>query len=238
MAERRKAVSATVTTAALFDLDTTAYGDFLRRFTRPWEALPALASLARESLRGRREGDVRPGAYILGDDVDIGAGTVVEPGAVIIGPTVIGAACEIRAGAYIRGNVILADRCIVGHASEVKNSLLLEGAHAPHFNYVGDSILGQRVNLGAGVKLSNWKVAADKNIIISVAGRRMDTGLNKFGAICGDDVEIGCNAVANPGTIIGPRTIIYANCNIRGVVAGDAVVKLRQRHDVGERRGR
>jgi len=177
------------------------------------------------------------GAHVLGDDVDVGPGTVVEPGAVIKGPTIIGANCEIRAGAYIRGDAVIADGCIVGNSSEIKNALMLEGSHAPHFNYVGDSILGQRTNLGAGVKLSNWKVAAAKNVKISVGGRLVDTGLNKFGAILGDDVEIGCNTVTNPGTVVGPRTIIYAVSNVRGFVPADSVVKLRQPQDIVPRRG-
>jgi len=229
-------MSEEIKTAALFDLDASAYGDFLAAFEWPWEALRELEALARRLGRGIRAGDVMPGAHILGDDVDIGPGTVVEPGAVIKGPTVIGADCEIRAGAYVRGNAVIADRCVVGNSSEVKNSLMLEGSHAPHFNYVGDSILGLRANLGAGVKLSNWKVAAHKGIKLVVGGRVIDTGLDKLGAILGDDVEIGCNSVTNPGTVVGPRTIIYANCNVRGFIPADSVVKLRQRQEVVARR--
>jgi NDP-sugar pyrophosphorylase family protein len=223
-------------TAALFDLDATAYGDFLAAFEWPWDVLKALEALARELLRGVREGEIMPGAHVLGDDVDIGPGTVVEPGAVIKGPTVIGADCEIRAGAYIRGSAVVADRGVVGNSTEVKNALMLEGAHAPHFNYVGDSVLGLRANLGAGVKLSNWKVAADKKIKLVVGGRVIDTGLDKFGAILGDDVEIGCNSVTNPGTVVGARTIIYANCNVRGFVPADSVLKLKQQQEVVARR--
>jgi NDP-sugar pyrophosphorylase family protein len=229
-------MSEEIKTAALFDLDATAYGDFLARLEWPWDILKELEALARALLRGVREGEVMSGAYVLGDDVDIGPGTVVEPGAVIRGPTVIGADCEIRAGAYVRGNAVVADRCVVGNSSEVKNALMLEGSHAPHFNYVGDSVLGLRANLGAGVKLSNWKVAANKNIKLAVAGRVIDTGLDKFGAVLGDDVEIGCNSVTNPGTVVGPRTIIYANCNVRGFVPADSVLKLRQRQEVVARR--
>jgi NDP-sugar pyrophosphorylase family protein len=224
-----------IKTAALFDLKATAYGEFLARFEMPWDALREIGALARERLRGVREGEIMAGAYVA-DNVDIGPGTVIEPGAVVKGPTVIGANCEIRAGAYIRGDAVVADGCIVGNSSEVKNALMLEGSHAPHFNYVGDSILGQRANLGAGVKLSNWKVAAAKNVKIFVDGRFVDTGLDKFGAVLGDDVEIGCNTVTNPGTVVGPRTIIYAVSNVRGFIPADSVVKLRQPHDVVPRR--
>ena len=220
----------------LFDLRATAYGDFLAGLAWPWDALKELGDFIRARLRREVKGEVMPGAHILGPDVDVGPGTVVEPGAVIKGPTIIGANCEIRAGAYIRGLALIADGCVVGNSSEVKNALLLEGAHAPHFNYVGDSILGQRANLGAGVKLSNWKIARDKKVVLNIAGEKLDTGLDKFGAILGDDVEIGCNAVTNPGTIVGPRTIIYSNCNVRGYVPADAVVKLRQQCDVVPRR--
>jgi NDP-sugar pyrophosphorylase family protein len=223
--------------AALFDLAASAYGDFLQRFEWCWEPLGALGDECRRRLRGVRAGEIMSGAHVLGDDVDVGPGTVVEPGAVVKGPTVIGADCEIRAGAYIRGNVLVADGCVVGNSSEIKNALLLEGSHAPHFNYVGDSILGLRVNLGAGVKLSNYKIAADKHVVLTIQGRRFDTGLDKFGAVLGDDVEIGCNAVANPGTVVGPRTIIYAVSNVRGFVPADSVVKLRQPQDVVPRRG-
>ena len=229
-------MSEEIKTAALFDLKATAYGDFLAALEWPWDALKEIAALVRERLRGIREGEIMPGAHILGDDVDIGPGTVVEPGAVVKGPTVIGADCEIRASAYIRGNAVVADRCVVGNSTELKNALMLEGAHAPHFNYVGDSVLGLRANLGAGVKLSNWKVAADKKVKIAVGGRVIDTGLDKFGAILGDDVEIGCNAVTNPGTVVGPRTIIYANSNVRGFVPADSVLKLRQQQNVVARR--
>jgi NDP-sugar pyrophosphorylase family protein len=219
-----------------FDLTATAYGEFLGRFEWPWDPLHEIGKLARELLRGVRAGEIMPGAHVLGDDVDVGPGTVVEPGAVIKGPTVIGANCEIRAGAYIRGDAVIADGCIVGNSSEVKNALMLEGSHAPHFNYVGDSILGLRTNLGAGVKLSNWKVAAAKGVKLVIGGEVVDTGLNKFGAILGDDVEIGCNTVTNPGTVVGPRTIIYANSNVRGFVPANSVVKLRQRQEIIPRR--
>ena len=225
-----------IKTAALFNLETRAYGEFLAAFDMPWDNLREIGALARERLRGAREGEIMAGAHV-GDDVDIGPGTVVEPGAVINGPTVIGANCEVRAGAYIRGDAVIADGCIVGNSSEIKNALMLEGSHAPHFNYVGDSILGQRANLGAGVKLSNWKVAAAKNVKIAVGGEIIDTGLDKFGAILGDDVEIGCNTVTNPGTVVGPRTIIYAVSNVRGFIPADSVVKLRQPQDFVPRRG-
>lgn len=226
-----------ISTSRLFDLSKTAWADYLRDLEWPWDVLKSLHDIAEELASADIQGKVMQGAYVTGD-VAIGPGTVVEPGAVIKGPTYIGAHCEIRAGAYIRGDTIIGDRCVVGNSSEVKNSLFLEASHAPHFNYVGDSVLGLDVNLGAGVKLSNWKISADKYIMFRFGDETIDTGLNKIGAILGDGVEIGCNSVLNPGTVVGPRTIIYANANVRGYVPGESILKLAQsqktvkRHDL------
>jgi NDP-sugar pyrophosphorylase family protein len=219
----------------LFDLSKTAWADYLRDLAWPWDILKSLHDIAGELASADVLGDVMPGAHVLGD-VAIGPGTVVEPGAFIKGPTYVGADCEIRAGAYIRGDAVIGDRCVVGNSSEVKNSLMLEGSHAPHFNYVGDSVLGLDVNLGAGVKLSNWKLSADKYIMFVHGDEKVDTGLNKIGAILGDGVEIGCNSVLNPGTVVGPRTIIYANSNVRGFVPSGSVLKLKQTQNVVKRR--
>jgi bifunctional N-acetylglucosamine-1-phosphate-uridyltransferase/glucosamine-1-phosphate-acetyltransferase GlmU-like protein len=143
----------------------------------------------------------------------------------------------VRHGAYVRENVILLADSILGHASEAKNALFLPGAAAPHFAYVGDSILGHRVNLGAGTKLSNLGILSAKDgatgkrptIRLTVGDQEYDTGLSKFGAILGDDVQTGCNAVLNPGCIVGPRTLIYANMSLRkGYHPADAIIKLRQ----------
>jgi NDP-sugar pyrophosphorylase family protein len=183
-------------------------------------------------------GEVRAGAYI--DDrnsVVIGKGTVVEPGAYIQGPAIIGEDCQIRHGAYIRGDVIIGNGCIVGHASELKNAILIDSAQAPHFAYVGDSILGRKVNLGAGTKLSNLPVVSIKDlqtgkrstIKINIGGTEYDTGLTKFGAIIGDCAQTGCNVVANPGTLIGRGTLVYPNLSLRkGFYGPNQVIKLRQ----------
>ena len=157
----------------------------------------------------------------------------------------IGKNCEIRHGAYIRGQALLGDGCIVGHASEVKHSIMLDGAKAPHFAYVGDSILGNEVNLGAGTKLSNLAVNSEKNsetghrptIKISIDKRMVDTGLTKLGAVIGDDTQLGCNSVTNPGCLIGPGTLVYANASVsKGFVPGHSIVKLRQELLVTSRR--
>jgi bifunctional UDP-N-acetylglucosamine pyrophosphorylase/glucosamine-1-phosphate N-acetyltransferase len=143
----------------------------------------------------------------------------------------------VRHGAFVRENVILLAGSILGHASEAKNSLFLPGAHAPHFNYVGDSVLGQGVNLGAGTKLSNLTVLSEKDavtgkrpaIVLSWEGEEFDTGLTKLGAILGDGTQTGCNSVLNPGTLVGPRSLIYANLSLRkGIYPADTIIKLRQ----------
>jgi NDP-sugar pyrophosphorylase family protein len=141
------------------------------------------------------------GSPVIGDNVFLGEGTVVEPGAYIQGPAWIGANCQIRHGAYLRENVIAGDGCILGNSSEFKNCVLLAGAHAPHFNYVGDSLVGRDVNLGAGVILSNYRLDG-MPIRVRLAGKVYETGLRKFGAIIGDGAAIGCNSVLNPGSLV------------------------------------
>jgi UDP-N-acetylglucosamine diphosphorylase / glucose-1-phosphate thymidylyltransferase / UDP-N-acetylgalactosamine diphosphorylase / glucosamine-1-phosphate N-acetyltransferase / galactosamine-1-phosphate N-acetyltransferase len=204
-----------------------------------WEPLKTLQQyIAR--LAGNKQtllGSVHPGAYLGDAPMHIAKGAVVEPGAYIIGPAYIGEGAVVRHGAYIRENVIMLEGSVLGHASEAKNSILLPEAHAPHFAYVGDSILGQRVNLGAGTKLSNLTINSEKDpvtgkrptIKIWAEDREYDTGLAKLGAILGDDVQTGCNSVLNPGCLIGPRTLVYANASVRkGVHPADSIIKLRQ----------
>ncbi len=148
------------------------------------------------------------GSILWDDRIYIGAGSVIEPGAIIKGPTIIGLNTEVRQGAYVRGDCIIGDRCVVGHATEVKASILLNDARAGHFAYIGDSILGNSTNLGAGAKLANFRLRGE-TIRVKVAGEIIDTGLIKFGAILGDRVEIGCNAVTNPGTLLGKRCRVF-----------------------------
>jgi NDP-sugar pyrophosphorylase family protein len=148
------------------------------------------------------------GAYILDNDIEIGNGTVVEPGALIKGPSIIGNNTEVRQGAYIRGSCIVGDRCVVGHTTEMKNSVMLNDAKAGHFAYIGDSILGNNVNLGAGTKLANLKIT-NSDIRIRIKGKTYVTRLRKFGAILGDYVLTGCNSVTSPGTLLGKSSLVY-----------------------------
>ena len=177
------------------------------------------------------------GAHVNQRDVFIVCGARVEPGAYILGPAYIGPGVIVRHGAFVRENVIMLEGSVLGHACETKNSLFLKNAHAPHFNYVGDSVLGMNTNLGAGTKLSNLAITSAKDpdsgqrptINIEVDGKRYDTGLAKMGAVLGDNVQTGCNAVLNPGCIVGPNTLIYPNLTLRkGYYPRNQVIKLRQ----------
>ena len=155
------------------------------------------------------------GAVLFDSDIYIGEGTVVEPGALIKGPSIIGNHTEVRQGAYVRGNCIIGDRCVVGHTTEVKHSIMLDDAKAVHFAYIGDSILGNHVNLGAGTKLANLKMV-DVEMRIKVEGKVYETGLKKLGAILGDYTETGCNSVTSPGTLLGKASLVYPCVNIPG----------------------
>jgi NDP-sugar pyrophosphorylase family protein len=226
--------------AAFFDLDGFAHAALFDGCEFVWQALARIDAYLRQRLGGRgldNKGEILPGAHLGPGDILIGPGAVVEPGAYIAGPTIIGANCEVRHGAYLRGGVILGDGCVIGHASEVKNAIFLPGAHAPHFAYVGDSILGRRVNLGAGTKLSNLTLVSAKDpatgkrptLQFAIDGELYDTGLSKLGAILGDDAQTGCNSVLNPGVLLGRRALVYANASVpKGFYPADTIIKLRQ----------
>lgn len=212
-----------------------------------WQALPRLKVALAQWLAGRQTilGRVMPGAYLGDKPVYVGEGAVVEPGAYVQGPAYIGPNVVVRHGALVREDVIMLNGSVLGHASEAKNSLFLPGAHAPHFAYVGDSLLGQRVNLGAGTKLSNLTMMSERDpltgkrptIKIEVEGVVYDTGLAKMGAILGDDAQTGCNSVLNPGCLVGRRTLVYANLSLRkGYYPADSLIKLRQEVVIAERR--
>jgi len=220
----------------LFDLTQTGHAAIFDGCKYAWEALGKIASYlatrTRLELRNRCEGT----AYI-GEHVSIGEGTVLQDGVMIIGPAIIGQNCEIRHNAYIRPNVIIGDHCVVGNSSEIKNSILFNKAQAPHFNYVGDSILGCKAHLGAGVKISNFKVFPG-NITVEIDGQPFDTGLRKFGALLGDECEVGCNAVLSPGSILGRASVIYPNVTWRGILPARMIVKNKAAQEIIARRPR
>ncbi len=155
----------------------------------------------------------------------------------IKGPAIIGSNCQIRHNAYIRENVIIGNGCVVGNSTEIKNSIFFNQAAAPHFNYVGDSILGHKAHLGAGVKISNFKLFPG-NITVEMDGKPSDTGLRKFGALLGDGAEIGCNAVLNPGSIVGRGAVIYPNVFWRGILPANNIAKNKAEIEVAVKRPR
>jgi UDP-N-acetylglucosamine diphosphorylase / glucose-1-phosphate thymidylyltransferase / UDP-N-acetylgalactosamine diphosphorylase / glucosamine-1-phosphate N-acetyltransferase / galactosamine-1-phosphate N-acetyltransferase len=199
-----------------------------------WDALKQLEAYVCDHVRAEVRCEV-PATTVIQGDVFIGEGALIEPGGFIMGPTIIGKRCHIRQGAYIRGNVIVGDGAIVGHCTEVKRSILLPEAGAPHFNYVGDSILGRNCNLGAGSILSNFKLTGEE-ITIEVEGRTWRTGLQKFGGVVGDGTQVGCNAVLNPGTLLGPHSLVYPGVSLRGYLPTGTVVKLRQTRELEAKR--
>lgn len=226
-----------------FDLNGFEFRTLFDGVEYVWEVLGRVGRFTLEyitSVDGDStiRGIVMDGAYV--DDKDavvIGEGTVVEPGVFIQGPAIIGKNCQIRNGAYIRGDVIVGNNCTVGHATELKNCILIDTAQAPHFAYVGDSILGRGVNLGAGARLSNVPVTSVRDpatgkrpsIKIKVEGKVYDTGLPKFGAVIGDGCQIGCNVVTNPGTLIGKNTLVYPNLSLKkGLYPANSIIKLMQ----------
>ncbi len=202
---------------------------------RPWELLnepldEALATLPSERI----EVSLSPDIHLIGDRIVIGKGTRILPGAVIEGPIYIGADVTVRPGAYLRGGVWLEDGALVGANTEVKRAIFLAGAKAPHLSYVGDSILGREVNLGAGTILSNFRHDGAE-IAIPWDGARLATGCRKLGALLGDGVQTGCNCVLHPGSIVGAGTALYPGVQLRsGVYPAGALVKLRQELEVVE----
>jgi len=220
--------------ADLFDLSQTEHAAIFDGCENAWEVLTKIKGYLDRNLRPALKNHC-DGVAFIGERVFIGEGTLVEDGAMIKGPAIIGRNCEIRHNAYIRENVIIGDDCVVGNACEVKNSLLFNHAVAPHFNYIGDSILGYKAHLGAGVKISNFKLVAG-SIKVEFDGKAFDTGLRKFGALLGDNTDIGCNAVLNPGSIIGRGSVVYPNTNWRGVLPPNRIAKNRAPVEVMERR--
>jgi NDP-sugar pyrophosphorylase family protein len=218
----------------LFDLSQTEHAAVFHGCEHAWEALKRIKDHLKATLKPELHNRCKGDAYI-GPEVFIGEGTVVEDGAMIKGPAIIGRNCQIRHNAYIRDDVLIGDGCVVGNSCELKNALLFNGCQVPHFNYVGDSILGHKAHLGAGVILSNFK-AFKGNVTVEVDGRRFDTGLRKFGALLGDGADVGCNAVLNPGSILGRGAVIYPAVNWRGFLPANRIAKNRATVEVVARR--
>lgn len=207
-------------------LARTRHGKLFENQRFIWDALRQIASYLQFRLKPAVLGHL-VGKPFISNTVFVGEGTVIEQGAMLKGPAWIGENCQVRAGCYIRENVIVGDRVVLGNSCEFKNCIICDEAQIPHFNYVGDSILGYRAHLGAGVILSNVRLDHREISVLAPDGS-ISTGLTKFGAIIGDRSEIGCNAVLNPGTVIGRDCLIYPQTNFRGMLPQGSILKLRQ----------
>lgn len=186
----------------------------------PWEALPLISEFI--LLTGQKLPDDK--FERIAEDIWVAKSAHVFASAYLHGPLIIDEGAEVRQCAFIRGSAIVGKECVVGNSTELKNSILFNGVAVPHYNYVGDSILGHRSHMGAGSITSNVK--SDKSLVTVKCGdERIDTGLKKFGAMLGDNVEVGCNSVLNPGSVIGRNTTIYPLSSVRGFVPSDSIFK-------------
>ncbi len=210
-------------TKNILNLKETIAEEFLRQFEYPWEALPHISGAIYEIAAKLPEDE-----YIIKDEnIWISKTAKIADSASITGPAIIGHNSEIRHCAFIRGNAIVGEGAVVGNSTELKNVILFNKVQVPHYNYVGDSILGYKAHMGAGAITSNVK--SDKtNIKISIGSETIETGLRKFGAILGDNVEVGCNSVMNPGTVVGTNSNIYPLSMVRGFIPGNSIFKNPQ----------
>lgn len=198
-----------------FDLQEFLHKDLFLLDKPVWETLKHLKQYLDGMTLGKIDCTIPEGAFLVNpNQISIGKGSQVEPGAYIEGPCALGEDNIVRHGAYVRPYVLTGDRCVIGHSTEVKHSIFLNGAQAPHFNYVGDSILGNGVNLGAGVICANFRLD-HKEILIEIEEFRFKTGLRKLGAILGDGSQLGCNSVINPGALLRKKTFSRACSSIQ-----------------------
>ncbi len=211
-------MSKSVLTNELFDCSVPYLASMFDSSEYPWEILPKIKEYIKELL-----GSGISGFTELSDGILIGENVQIASTATIIAPAIIGSGTEIRPGAYIRGNVITGSNCVIGNSTEVKNSVLLDKVQLPHYNYAGDSVLGNRAHMGAGAICSNFK--ADGSNIVVHGDRDYETGLRKLGGILGDGADIGCGSVLNPGTVIGKNTSAYPLNSLRGVYPAGHIIK-------------
>ncbi len=218
-----------ITTTDLFSLGHTIAGDYLNSFEYPWQALKGIKDFiikTGEKLSEEEFTEISPQVWVHNE-------ATVAPTAFIGAPCIIGKGTEIRHCAFIRGSALIGENCVVGNSTEVKNAIIFDDVQIPHYNYVGDSILGYKSHLGAGSVTSNVK--SDKSLVtVKYDGKVIETGLKKFGAMVGDGVEVGCNSVLNPGTVIGRNSNIYPLSCVRGVIKENCIFK--DRNNIAEKR--
>ena len=204
----------------LYDLSQTIAGEYLSRFIYPWEALGGIADYVRELGATLDEAVYEK----RGEDIWVAKSAKVAASACLNGPLIIDEDAEIRHCAFIRGSAIIGKGAVVGNSTEIKNDIIFNGVQVPHYNYVGDSVLGYKSHMGAGSITSNVK--SDKTLVVVKDGTgQMETGRKKFGAMLGDYVEVGCNSVLNPGTVIGRNSRVYPLSSVRGVVPAKSIYK-------------
>ena len=211
------------------DLSQTQAKELLESVEYPWEALVGIGDLIVKLGENLSEEEYEK----QGENVWIAKSAKIYPNNYIAGPTIIGANTEVRPGAFIRGNALVGENCVVGNSTELKNVILFNNVQVPHYNYVGDSILGYKSHMGAGSITSNVK--SDKTLVtISCEGEKIPTERKKVGAILGDNVEVGCGSVLNPGTVVGKNSNIYPLSMVRGYVPADSIYK--KQGEIAEKR--
>lgn len=207
-----------VKTKDLFDCKVPYLQELFAPCEYPWEILPRIKDYIKELI----EKGI-PGYSLISEDVLAGEDVKIYPTATIEGPAIIGSGTEIRPGAFIRGSVITGENCVIGNSTELKNCVLLSRVQVPHYNYVGDSVLGNHAHMGAGSICSNLK--ADGKSVIIHGDEEYETGIRKIGGILGDNADVGCGCVLNPGTVIGKNTSVYPLTALRGVIPENCIVK-------------
>lgn len=207
-----------VKTKELYQCNVPYLKDLFENSVYPWDMLSKIKDLAKSLVESKMEGYT-----LLKEGVLVGRDVTIADTATIIGPAVFGHGTEIRPGAYVRGSVITGENCVIGNSTELKNCILLDKVQVPHYNYVGDSVLGNKAHMGAGSICSNLK-SDGKNIVVH-ADEKIETGLRKIGGILADGADLGCGCVVNPGTVIGKNTSVYPLTALRGVIPANCIVK-------------
>lgn len=216
-----------IKTSELFECNTPYLNELFESSEYPWEMLPKIKDYIRKLIENGLDGFVEISENVfVGEDVQISPTATIEP------PCIIGSGTSIRPGAYLRGNVITGKNCVIGNSTEIKSSILLDKVQVPHYNYVGDSILGNHAHMGAGSICSNLK--SDGKAVVIHGDKDYETGLRKVGGILGDNADVGCGCVLNPGTVIGKETSVYPLNSLRGVLPAGCIVKKMD--DIVERR--